>query len=407
MSLVEPVILHTQLLIVGGGMAAGKLLQHLAEKNYQGIVTVASAETVVGYNRVLLPDFLGDNCSINDLYGQQSNWQSNPNYQVLAGVSVVDLNKEQRVALLSDGRKVRFQLLVIATGGIVPPLNIPGEKLNNVTQLRSIKDAIGLKRNAKVGQHAVVIGGGLLGLEAGRALLDLGMSVRVVHRNSYLLNRQLDEAGAAVLMAHLEEMGFEFSLNRKPSSIWGTHGQVSSIEFDNGELHPADLVIIAAGIQPNVDIATMMAIECDHGICVDNQMQSTIPWIYAIGECASISGRHYSLVDPVFRQAETLAATLCGEAHFFKPPPPATRLKIAGTDVFSAGASSAIITAANDGDIVISDVHQHLYRRLIFSGVTLSAVIMIGDASGTRQIEQHLGKEIVDPLERERLAFGF
>lgn len=381
-------------------MAAGRLVKRLGDNGYPGAVTLICAEAAFGYNRVLLPDFVSGECTQEDLFSRDA-INASLSLDLRCGTSVVQINVVEQWAQLDTGERLDYRQLIFATGSVVPAPAVPGIQTQNVIELRSIQDALKVKSLIRPGTSAVVLGGGLLGLEAGKALLQLGLDVCVVHRSTRLMNRQLDSDGADLLRIKLQNQGFHFELGQSISRING-QPSVTSITLEDGRDLPAEMLLIATGTQANDSLAKAAGIRCNGGICVNERLETNVPGVFALGECALINDVHYALVEPVFHQADVLAANLVGadlSCHF---PVPCTRLKVSGVDVFSAGDVSDT-EQSRDIRIVDADV----YRRLLFKNEELRGAILIGDAVGSRNIHQTIGQTVSRSEDRERLAFGF
>lgn len=389
--------------IVGGGMSAARLLGALSDHGYTRSIAWISAERHTGYNRVLLPDYLSRACSLADLRaGDAPGEQANLSHFV--GTAAKSVNLAQKEVHLSDGVSLQYQQLVIATGGTVPRLGIPGVKLPGVCCLRNLHDADTIRAHAAESRHAVVVGGGLLGLEAGKALIDLGLLVRVVHRQPHLLNRQLDAEGSMLLQQNLSRQGFSFSLGCEIAAISGS-GTIDAVTLTNGEKLPADLLVLATGIKANDLLGQAAGLDCSSGILTNSFLESSAKGVYALGECARVDGQQYTLVEPIYAQAAAIAATLAGKPTIFVPPAPNTRLKVSGIQLFSSGDVPSLANAIAE-NIVISDADTGLYRRLAFVGDQLKAAILIGNITGARHIQDAIDTTINSRDKRHALAFG-
>ena len=391
---------RADLIIVGGGMAAARLVQRLGALGYPGQVTVICEESQFGYNRVLLPGYVGGECEWHELavgaVEQQLNLVVHTNSRALA----VDVERKTVILPTSE---LGYEQLVFATGSRVPaPACLANVRGSNKLVLRSIADAERLKLLCKDTGEAIVLGAGLLGLEAANALLGLGMSVKLVHRNPRVLNRQLDSQGSGLLQNQLEAKGFEFYLNRQIASAeLDSNDRIRAVVLDQGERLTSDVLLLATGSTPNTEMARSAGIECRHGIAIDAHLQTSSAGHYAIGECAEFSGETCGLVAPTHIQADVLAENLCGGTARYLPPALATRLKVSGIELFSAGDLS------NGGDEVCINSSDHsIYRRLRFEGETLSGAVLLGDIAGARSIEEKIGQVVSEPREREQLVFG-
>ena len=394
-----------KLMIVGGGMAAGRLLGELTGLGVEREITLISAEREHPYNRVLLPDVLVGTCAPELLAMHPAAWYRDRNITFIGGDAVAELSAEENRLRLTSGKTLVFDELVLATGAKVPLPDISGLSLAGVTALRNLADTRSLGPLAEDGARITVVGGGLLGLEAARALAAIGARVRVIHRGNWLLNRQLDRAGAEIVQAFFETLGIECLLARSVAALAG-EGRVRALRLTSGEQLATDVVLFATGTRPDDELAARAGIAVDHGVLVDDRMRSSRENVFAIGECARVAddaGAHsYAMVEPVFEQARVLAHTLGGQSERFLPPSPATRLKVAGLTVFSAG---QIDEQPGPDDIVIQDPARRIYRRLRFNQGSLIGAVLIGDSSGSRAIQACLanGGSADDPM---ALAFG-
>ena len=393
---------HYDLVVVGGGMAAGRLMQQLDNLEYSKTAAVVSLESCAGYNRVLLPGFLSGRYQTEQL-SQNDAWQSRSNFSVLANCRIIEINLDDRVAVTDSGSVISFSQLVFATGSTVPRPQLQGADLGNVFELRSMADADDIRSVCTKARHAVVIGGGLLGLEAADALKDLGLSVCVVHRGLQLMNRQLDVTAGELLGETFAEDGISVRLNAQVIELVGK-GDVCGVKLDDGSNQPADIVLFATGTVPNTKLALQAGIRCEDGVATDAQLLTSEPEVYALGECASVAGTRYSLVEATHAQADALAKTLSGKPASAESIAPATRLKVSNTAVFAAGQTRPG-QSDNAHDIVVRDRRAGVYRRLLFSGGTLIGAVLLGDTDAAREITQRIGS-VVDGLDRDRLMFG-
>jgi nitrite reductase (NADH) large subunit len=396
-----------RLLIVGAGMAAGKLVERLLEYGYPGEITLTGDEPVAGYNRVLLPGVVSGACSADTLTTRPPGWFSDRGVRTVLGNKARNLNLAARQVRLADGTRLAFDRLVLATGATAPLPDIPGVGLTGVSTLRSLDDAHRLRALATGAGAAVVVGGGLLGLETAQSLLELGGDVHVVHRHPRLLNRQLDGTAADILARTLEARGLALILGTTPVALEGD-GRVRAVRLGSGTRLPASTVVFATGTRPNDTLAAAAGIRCASGVIVDECMRTSQPGVFAIGECARACGSSYTLVEPVFRQAEVLARVLTGQRAAFQPPPPATRLKVSGLALFSAGEVNG--AEGDDADhVCVRDPRRGLYRRLTFRRQRLVGAVLLGDIAGSQRIQSLIaGGACITPAggTRAQIAFG-
>jgi nitrite reductase (NADH) large subunit len=378
-----------RLLIVGAGMAAGRLLQALVAARYPGSITVVGAEHQAVYNRVLLPGFLAGSHGADALTVLSREWFDDHGVAAVFGDAARAIDLAGRRITLESGCALGYDRLVLATGGTVPVPAIPGLDLRGVAMLRSLDDARQLRDLTAAGGPVAVVGGGLLGLETAQSLRDLGLPVCVIHRAARLLNRQLDATGAEYLARALRGRGIELVLGDAPVALSGT-GRVSDVDLTSGARVPADTVVFATGTVAHDALAREAGLACSSGVLVDAAMRSSHPDVFAIGECARVGGACYALVAPVYAQADALAATLTGAQQSFCAPTAATRLKVTGIDVFSAG---DIGRSPVEREIRISDPARGVYRCMKFQQDRLVGAVLVGDAGGSRRVEELIGAE--------------
>ncbi|PKM34456.1 MAG: nitrite reductase large subunit, partial [Gammaproteobacteria bacterium HGW-Gammaproteobacteria-12] len=326
-----------KLVMIGNGMAGVRTLEELlklAPDLYD--ITVFGAEPHPNYNRILLSPVLAGEQTFEEIVLNDLNWYAENDIKLLLGRKVVKIDRKQRLVIADDGSEAEYDRLLIATGSNPFILPIPGKDLQGVIGYRDIADTQTMMDTAKTHKHAVVIGGGLLGLEAANGLKLRGMDVTVVHIGDWLLERQLDRTAGELLQKSLEDRGLKFLLPKHTAELLDNgEGRVCAVKFKDGEVIPADLVVMAAGIRPNSDLAEQSGIACNRGILVNDTMQTYDPRVYAIGECASHRGIAYGLVAPLFEQAKVCANHLAqlGFARY-QGSVTSTKLKVTGIDLF-------------------------------------------------------------------------
>lgn len=369
-----------KLVIIGSGMATARLLESLAENGYTGSVTVIGEEKQASYNRILLSSVLCGEKTPKDLPLLDMEWYHQHQVELITGERVVAIDKSNQQVTTDAGTVVDFDKLVFATGSRAHIPNIPGVEGSGVLGFRSLQDLDVIHSLAESGKKAVVIGGGLLGLEAAHGLNTLGVSVTVVHRRAWLMNRQLDEEAGAMLQTMLEQRNISFYMSASPLEVSLANGKVAGVFLNSGDFLDADIVVFAAGIDPNMELASESGVPCHKAIVANEFMQTGIDNIYALGECAEIDGMTFGLVAPVWQQADILAKELSGvptSGYCHQEAP--TQLKVSGVELFSAGA----ITVPEGGKSqVLRDAEQGIYRRLILAGDSLAGAILLGDRSG-------------------------
>lgn len=395
-----------KLVLIGNGMAGIRTLEELL-KIAPGLyeITVFGAEPHPNYNRILLSPVLAGEQTFEDIVLNDLNWYADNGIRLLLDRKVVKLDRRLRKVYAADGSEAEYDRLVIATGSNPFILPVPGNRLEGVIGYRDIADTQAMIDTAKSHSHAVVIGGGLLGLEAANGLKQRGMDVTVVHLADWLLERQLDRTAGKLLQSALEARGIRFRLNTVTDELVDNgDGRVCAVQFKDGDVVAADLVVMAAGIRPNTELAEKSGIPCNRGILVNDTLQTYDPRIYAIGECASHRGIAYGLVAPLFEQAKVCANHLAqfGFASY-KGSVVSTKLKVTGIDLFSAG---DFMGGEGTETITLSDPIGGVYKKLVIKDDVLVGACLYGDTADGgwyfRQIrENHNVAQI-----RDHLMFG-
>ena len=298
-----------RLVMIGNGMAGVRTLEELlrlAPDLYE--ITVFGAEPHPNYNRILLSPVLAGEQTFEEIVLNDLNWYAERNIRLLLGRTVVHIDRTRRRVIASDGTEAEYDRLLLATGSTPFILPVPGKELEGVIGYRDIADTRVMLDTARTHRHAVVIGGGLLGLEAANGLTLRGMTVTVVHLGEWLLDRQLDRTAGRLLQQALEARGIRFRLQAQTQALLDNgRGRVGAVQFSDGEQIPADLVVMAAGIRPNAELAERAGLPCERGVLVSDTLQTFDPRIYAVGECANHRGTAYGLVAPLFEQAQVCA----------------------------------------------------------------------------------------------------
>ncbi len=396
-----------RLILVGNGMAGVKTLEELlqhAPDLYD--ITVFGAEPHGNYNRILLSPVLAGEMSLPEIMLNDLDWYRERGITLHAGRKVLAIDRARRQVLADDGNNTPYDRLLLATGStpFVPP--IPGSDLPGVIAYRDIADTETMIAAASCHRHAVVVGAGLLGLEAANGLALRGMNVTVVHLGDWIMERQLDRPAAELLQASLEAKGLRFKLAaRSRELLAGADGRVAALRLADGSELPAELVVMAAGIRPNDALAARAKLHCERGIVVTDTMQTvTDPRIYAVGECVNHRGIAYGLVAPLFEQARVCANHLAGYGiGRYQGSAISTKLKVTGVDVFSAGDFSG-----GDGseEIVLADRAGGVYKKLVLKGDKLAGAVMIGDTADAGWYFQLLREGRNVTAMREHLMFG-
>jgi nitrite reductase (NADH) large subunit len=397
----------SKLVLVGNGMAGVRTLEELlkiAPDLYE--ITVFGAEPHPNYNRILLSPVLAGEQTVDEIILNPLSWYEDNGITLHTATRVDRIDRVRRRVIAADGSECGYDRLLLATGSKPFILPVPGRDLAGVIAYRDIADTRAMIDAATRYRHAVVIGGGLLGLEAANGLMRRGMQVTVVHLMPWLMERQLDDVAGRLLQQALEARGIRFRIGaRTESLIPGDGGRVTAVRLQDGSEVPADLVVMAAGIQPNTALAEAAGIHCSRGIVVSDTLQTiTDPRIYAVGECAAHRGIAYGLVAPLFEQGKVCATHL---AQFgigrYGGSQTSTKLKVTGIDLFSAG---DFMGGQGREEIVLSDPYGGVYKKLVIEDDRLIGACMVGDTVDGAWYFKLLreGRKVHDI--RDRLMFG-
>ena len=395
-----------KLVMIGNGMAGVRTLEELLKLNRDLYdITVFGAEPHPNYNRILLSPVLAGEQTFEEIIRNDLAWDDDNRVDRRLGRTGVEIGRAGRRVLADDGSVAEYDRLLIATGSTPFILPIPGKDLDGVIGYRDIADTERMMETAKTHRHAVVIGGGLLGLEAANGLKLRGMEVTVVHLGDGLLERQLDRTAGALLQGALEARGLVFRLATQTRALHDDgNGRVAAVEFADGEVIPADLVVMAAGIRPSAELAEKAGLACNRGITVDDTLLTSDPAIYAVGECASHRGIAYGLVAPLFEQAKVCAAHLAGVGGaVYEGSVTSTKLKVTGIDLFSAG---DFMGGEGTETITLSDPIGGVYKKLVIKDDVLVGACLYGETGDGgwyfRQIRE--GQSVAET--RDLLMFG-
>ncbi|HEY6094152.1 MAG TPA: nitrite reductase large subunit NirB, partial [Gallionellaceae bacterium] len=395
-----------KLVMVGNGMAGVRTLEELIKLEPDMYdITVFGAEPYPNYNRIMLSPVLAGEQGINDIILNDLDWYQDNHITLHLNKKVVKIDRSKKIVYAEDGTEAAYDRLLLATGSTPFMLPVPGKDLTGVIGYRDIHDTNAMIEAAGKFKHAVVIGGGLLGLEAANGLALRGMDVTVVHMMPWLMERQLDQNSAQMLQQSLEAKGLKFLLEKSTQELVGdASNRVKAIRFKDGGEIPADLVVMAVGIRPNTVLAESAGIHCNRGIVVNDTMQTYDPSIYAVGECVSHRGTAYGLVAPLFDMAKVCANHLArlGIARY-QGSVTSTKLKITGIDLFSAGDFSG----SNDSEeILMQDAGGGVYKKLVLKDDKLVGAVMYGDTRDGAWYFQMIrdGRNVADI--RDHLMFG-
>ncbi|MCG6867279.1 MAG: nitrite reductase large subunit NirB [Gammaproteobacteria bacterium] len=396
--------MRQKLVLIGNGMAGMRTVEELLKQDsdlYE--ITVFGDEPHGNYNRILLSPLLSGEKSLDDIMLNRTEWYAQNGITLNTGKRIESIDRKRRVVIASDGAETPYDRLILATGSRPFVIPIPGKDLPGVISFRDIHDVEAMLESSRTGKHAVVIGGGLLGLEAANGLMKQGMDVTVVHLLDTLMERQLDKPAATLLKASLEARGLRFLMQARTEAFVG-EDRVTAVRFEDGHEVPADLVVMAVGIRPNTELATRAGLYCERGVVVDDTLQTYDPRIYAVGECVQHRGETYGLVAPLFEQARVCANHLAqyGIARY-EGSVTSTKLKVTGIDLFSAGDFSG-----GDGaeEIVMQDAAGGVYKKLVLRDNRIEGAVLYGDTVEGAWYFQLMREETDISDFRDRILFG-
>ncbi len=391
------------LVIIGNGMAAARLVDELGKRALgRYAIAVIGDEPRLAYNRVLLSSLLADEVTPADVELKPARWWRDRGVTVRYGSRATAVDVPARAVTLADGTRLGFSKAVFAVGSRPIRLTMPGMELPGVMTFRDIGDVDAMRAQAAPGARVVVIGGGLLGLEAAHGLAKSGAQVTLVHLMDRLMERQLDAAAADMLRRAVEARGVTVLLEAETTRVVGTD-RVRAVELKDGRTLAADLVVVAVGVRPNAALAAEAGLAVNRGIVVDDQLATSAPGVFAVGECVEHRGQCYGLVEPGYEQAAVLARRLAGEDACYPGSIVATNLKVSGVDVFSAG---DFIGAPGTEPVVLHDPGLGVYRKLVIAQDRLVGAVLCGDnADAAWYLELIRAGQPIGAL-RDDLAFG-
>jgi nitrite reductase (NADH) large subunit len=398
-----------KLVVIGNGMAGCRAIEEILKRDPERYaITVFGAEPRVNYNRIMLSPVLAGEKVFDDIVINDAAWYADNAITLHSGRAVVRIDRMRKVVEAEGGLLCPYDKLILACGSDPVRLPLPGAGLDGVVTFRDLDDVEKMVAAADAARdgngEAVVIGGGLLGLEAAYGLARRGMKATVVHLMDVLMERQLDSAAGYLLTQALVERGVETVLSAQSEEILGQDGKVAGLKLKDGQVLPCSILVMAVGIRPNVALGQMAQLAVNRGLVVDDQMRTNDPDIYAVGECAEHRGVSYGLVAPIWDMCRTLAGALTGDDNAaYEGSLLSTRLKVSGVDVFSAGQF-----AGGEGceDVVFRDAGRGVYKRLVIKDGQLAGAVMFGDAAdGNWYFDlMRQGADVSDI--RETLVFG-
>jgi len=391
------------LVIIGNGMAAARLCEELAQRALgRYAIAVIGEEPQLAYNRVLLSSVLAGDVPASEIVLQSASWWRDRGVTLRYGAPAVATDLAARVVTLADGKTFKFAKLVFATGSRAIRLPVGGADLPGVLTFRDMGDVDAITRAAQRGVRVVVIGGGLLGIEAACGLAKASAKVTLVHLMDRLMERQLDARAAAMLKRSVERKGVDVLLEAETARFIGD-GRIEAVELKDGRTLTADMAVVAVGIRPNAELAAKAGLAVKRGIVVDDRLATDVADVFAIGECAEHRGTCYGLVEPANEQARVLAERLAGRNTEYGGSINATNLKVAGVRVFSAG---DFLGAAGTESILLADPGLDTYRKLVIAGGRLVGAVLFGDTGDAQWYLELIRSGAAIEAIREDLVFG-
>ena len=393
-----------KLVLIGNGMAGMRTVEELLKLDTEMYdITVFGAEPYGNYNRILLSPVLAGEKTIDDIMLNTKEWYDENNIKLHAGKTITNIDRKKQKVIAEDGTEESYDRLLLATGSNPFIIPVPGSNLPGVISFRDIHDVDLMLEASTKHKHAVVIGGGLLGLEAANGLMLRGMNVTVVHLGDVLMERQMDTVAGEMLKQSLEDRGLHFLMGKQTEAIVG-EDKVKGVRFKDGMEIAADLVVMAVGIRPNIELAEKVGLHCERGVIVNDTLQTYDPKIYAVGECVQHRGEAYGLVAPLFEQAKVCANHLVKLGYGrYEGSVTSTKLKVTGIDLFSAGDFNGDDSTE---EIVMKDVNRGIYKKIVLKDNKIHGAVMYGDTVDGAWYFQLLrdGTDVGDF--RESLMFG-
>ncbi|QDI91718.1 NAD(P)/FAD-dependent oxidoreductase [Salicibibacter halophilus] len=380
-----------KLVLIGNGMAGIRTIEEVLDHSPDTFeITIFGSEPHASYNRLQLSSVLQGGQSFAGIELNNADWYDENRIDLRTGETVEQIDSEAKTITTDSQLEFSYDKLIIATGSNPIFIPLPGADKEGVMAFRTINDCKKMMETAGRYKKAAVIGGGLLGLEAARGLLNLGMEVDVVHLAGRLMERQLDPTAAGLLKEELEAQGMNFFLEKDTSELFGNE-RVEGLRFQDGTQISADLVVMAVGVKPNIELAQCSGIHTNKGIIVDDHLRTNIPDIYAVGECAEHRDVVYALVKPIYKQAKVLGKEISGiGGSVYRGTVLSMQLKVSGVDVFSAG---EFIPGEGQKSLTVFDELNDHYKKFVFHGDQLAGAILFGD---TRDGMHALGQIVED-----------
>ncbi len=373
----------TTYIIIGNGVAGNAAAENIRKYDREGIIHMFTREKVPFYYVPALPDYVAGEKEADKVIIHNSSWYGERNIELHLANEVTGIDAQQKVVTTAQGDQLYYDKLLLATGGysFVPP--IKGADLPGVMTLRTLGDAEAIRNRAREAKQVVLIGGGLLGLEAGNGLRKLGLEVTVVEFFPRLLPRQMDIPGAVMLQRRMEEMGFTFYLGAKTQEIAREGGRLQVL-LESGQSLPADMVLISAGVRPELTLAKALGLQIDKGVKVDDHMRTGLPDVYAAGDLIEHRGRFYGIWPAAQEQGKAAGANMAGQPEVYEGTVPSNTLKVVGIDLLAAGDIDA---EGRMEAVVFQDEAQKIYRKVVLQENVIIGAILFGDIRGGNEIQ--------------------
>ncbi len=392
-----------RLILIGSGMVGARFIERLLiEAPDQFDIRVFNKEPRGGYNRIMLSPVLAGEKALPDIMTHDSDWFAERSIHLHTATEIIAVNPDKKMVTTNQGEQYAYDKLIIATGSSPFILPVPGHDLSGVVAFRDIRDVDVMIDASRQKQKAVVIGGGLLGLEAANGLMKRGMDVTVVHLGDVLMEMQMDAISGQLLQKSLERSGMKFVMEGQTSEILGDTF-VTGVKMVDGRVVEADLVVMAVGIRPNVELGRKIGLEVNRGIVVNDQLETSVPGIYALGECVEHRGKLYGLVAPLYEQAQVLAQTLAGKPAEYLGSVVSTKLKVTGINLFSAGNFQ---DSEESESLVYKDLSHNIYRKVVLKNNKVQGAVFFGDVTGANWIFEQLVSQSDVSGYRDTLVFG-
>ncbi len=377
-------------LIIGNGVAGARAAAKIREADPKGEIHIFTEEAYPFYYRVRFPEYVAGEVTIQNLTIHTKEWYQSKEILIHLEEGVNEVNVPKKEVTSQKGKPYAYDLLLMATGGnaFVPP--IKGTEKKGVFTLRTMKDAIGMKEFSGGVKQAILIGGGLVGLETGGALLRRGIKVAVIEHNPRILPRQMDPEGAKILQGKMESMGFSFFLNADSEEIFGKE-TVEGLCLKDGRTVEGRMIIISAGVKPNIKLAQAMGLEIKNGILVNDRLETKIEGLFAAGDAAEHRGRVYGIWPAAQRQGETAGVNMAGGSGLYEGTVVSNTLKVVGIDLTASGD----IDAEGKLECMLkSDREKNIYRKITFKEDKIVGCILLGDIKGNSEILNAIEKQV-------------